>query len=198
MNRLPVKMDHEVYHMTESTRENRLNNVINTYSRRLFGFIRGRVSSNAEAEDILQDVWYQFSRVVDIEPIEQISAWLFRVARNRVTDTYRKKKPDLLEDYRLENDEGDFSIGEFLISEDNNPETELINELFWEELFEALEELPENQRLVFVENELEGKKLQQIADEQKENIKTIISRKGYAVKHLRTRLKGLYEELIKF
>ena len=181
-----------------SARETPVNNVIKTYGKRLFGFIRRRVATNADAEDILQDVWYQFTKVINIEPIEQVSAWLFRVARNRVTDSYRKKRPELLDDQLIQSDDGDFSLQDLLLIDNNTPESETLNEMFWEELFEALEELPEKQRLVFVENELEGKKLQTIADEQGENLKTIISRKGYAIRHLRNRLRELYDELINY
>ena len=167
---------------------------IQKYSQRLFQFIRGRVSTNADAEDILQEVWYQFSRVIDTEPIEQASGWLFRVARNRITDSYRKKKNELLEDYAYENEEGDTLFREILLADNHTPETEMLREVFWEELFAALEELPEAQRNVFIWNEIEGQTFQEISDNTGVNIKTLISRKGYAVKFLRTRLATLYDE----
>ena len=167
---------------------------VREYSQRLFGFIRGRVRTDEDAEDILQDVWYQLSNVVDLEGIEQVSSWLFRVARNRVTDSYRKKKPDLLEDYAYENEEGDISFREILLADDQTPETEALREAFWEALFDALDELPENQKNVFVWNELEDKTFQQISDETGINIKTLISRKRYAVQHLRKRLQNLYDD----
>jgi len=101
-----------------------------------------------------------------------------------------------LEDFTTEDEEGDFSIKEALLIDDtNNPELTLFKDLFWEELMKALDELPENQRLVFIENEMEDKTLQKIADETGENLKTIISRKGYAMKHLKKRLLPLYNEL---
>ena len=167
---------------------------IQKYSQRLFQFIRGRVSTNADAEDILQEVWYQFSRVIDTEPIEQASGWLFRVARNRITDSYRKKKNELLEDYAYEDEEGDTLFREILLADNHTPETEMLREVFWEELFAALEELPEAQRNVFIWNEIEGQTFQEISDNTGVNIKTLISRKGYAVKFLRTRLATLYDE----
>ena len=168
--------------------------VVKDYSTRLFRFIRGRVGSDQDAEDILQEVWYHLSHSVNIEEISQISGWLYRVARNKITDTYRKKRPDSLEDY----DYGGFSLKDILLADAPTPEAEELKELFWSELFAALEELPDKQRQVFVENELEEKTLQQIADETGANLKTVISRKGYAVKHLRRRLAALYDEFLSY
>ncbi|MCH2082611.1 MAG: sigma-70 family RNA polymerase sigma factor [Saprospiraceae bacterium] len=179
--------------MTEK-RERTIQKAVQNYGQRLFRFIRDRVRTNSDAEDILQDVWYQLSNVVDLEGIEQVSSWLFRVARNRVTDSYRKKKPDLLEDYAYENEEGDISFREILLADDQTPETEALREAFWEALFDALDELPEHQKNVFVWNELEDKTFQQISDETGINIKTLISRKRYAVQHLRKRLQNLYDD----
>lgn len=171
---------------------------VNEYGRRLFGFIRGRVKTDEDAEDILQDVWYQLSNAVNVDEIEQLSGWLFQVARNRITDRYRKKGTDSLEDLTYESEEGVVDFREILMADDDNPELAFMREVFWQELFKALEELPENQRSVFVQNELDGKKLKQIAEESGESIKTIISRKGYAVKHLRKRLVTLYDELLNY
>jgi len=167
---------------------------VQDYGKRLFWFIRGRVKTNEDAEDILQDVWYQLSSLVDVEPIEQLSAWLFKVARNRITDKQRKQKPQLLEDIAFEDDEGEWTLPEAIIAGDATPETEFERAFFWEELFAALNELPQEQRQVFIWNELEDMTLQQIADKTGDNIKTIISRKRYAVEHLRERLQDLYNE----
>lgn len=175
-------------------RERKISAVINEYGSRLFRFIRGRVPTNADAEDITQEVWYQLSRVIDLDSIEQISGWLFRVARNRITDNYRKQKSDLLEDKSYETDEGSFSFQEILMADTVSPEDENLKEIFWDELFKALDELPEKQRNVFVWNELEDETFQEIADRTGENIKTLISRKRYAVQHLRTRLEALHGE----
>lgn len=175
-------------------RERKISGIINEYSNRLFGFIRKRVPSTADAEDITQEVWYQLSRVVELDAIEQISGWLFRVARNRITDNYRKQKPDLLLDGNNEKEEDSFDFKEILMAETVSPEEENFKEIFWEALFEALDELPENQRNVFVWNELEDQTFQEISDRTGVNIKTLISRKRYAVQHLRTRLKTLYDE----
>ncbi len=159
---------------------------ISRYGNKLKGFIRNRVSSTEDAEDILQEVWFQLSRIVDLDEIENLNAWLFRVARNKITDTYRKQA-SAGQDQGLED-------LDFLVHEDL-PDDEHFRALFWDELFAALEALPEKQRDVFVKNELEDMTLQEIADASDESIKTIISRKRYAVQQLRTRLQPLYDEL---
>lgn len=174
--------------------ERNITGVVQEYSNRLFRFIRGKVSTNVEAEDILQEVWFQLSKVVELDSIEQLSGWLFRVARNQVTDNYRKKKPELLEDFSYENEEGDLFLKDILMSDFPTPEEENLKELFWEELFKALDELPEKQKNVFIWNELEDQTFQEISDRTGDNIKTLISRKGYAVKHLRNRMENLYKE----
>lgn len=178
--------------------EQRVIQAVRTYGKQLFSFIRGRVPTDEDAEDILQDVWYQLSNQPEIEAIESVSGWLYRVARNKITDLFRKKKPEALEDYGYENEEGEWLLKDILLADDFSPEDEHIRQLFWEELMAALDELPEKQREVFIMNELEDMTLQQIADLNGENIKTIISRKGYAVKHLRNKLENLYQELISY
>ncbi len=180
----------------DDVRNNSLTQVVSAYGKRLFRFIRGRVRNDADAEDVVQDVWYQFSRVMDIEPIEQISAWLFRVARNRLTDISRRKKEDFIEDYVYEDEEGELFFRELLLQSPENPDADLLKNTVWELLFKALDELPEAQRNVFVWNELEDETLQSIADRTGENIKTLISRKRYAVQHLRMRLAQLYEDFL--
>lgn len=169
---------------------------VQQFGKRLFGFVRGKVKTTEEAEDILQDVWYQFSRLSNLDELENVSAWLYRVAQNRVTDNYQKKKTENLEDFTYENDENEISFKEILLLDENaSPELALFKEEFWSELMQALDELPENQKEVFLLNEIEDFTLQEIADQKGENLKTIISRKGYAVKHLRKRLQHLYNEL---
>ncbi|MDH3651361.1 MAG: RNA polymerase subunit sigma-24, partial [Saprospiraceae bacterium] len=115
-----------------SQRDRAITSAISQYSQRLFRFIRGKVPTNADAEDILQDVWYQFSRVIDIEPIEQVSGWLFRVARNRVADRYRKRRPMLLDDLDGMSNEESGWLREMLLIDDSNPEFETLKEMFWE------------------------------------------------------------------
>lgn len=183
---------------TTTSRTQQITQVVRSYGERLFGFIRKRVGSDADAEDILQDVWYQFSNLVDTTAIENVSAWLFRVARNKVTDRYRKQQPELLEDLAYEDEDGELFLPELLLTETGTPETEYLRQVFWEALFEALDELPANQRDVFIWNELEDQTFQEISDRTGENIKTLISRKRYAVQHLRRRLETLYDELINY
>ncbi len=176
--------------------ENNIIQTIKSYSRQLFGFIRSRVAETEDAEDILQDVWYQLSNQTAPEEIESMSGWLHRVARNKITDSYRKKKNERLDDYI--NEEEELSIENIFLSEAGNIEDKELQQLFWETLFDALEELPQNQREVFILNEMEDKTLQQIADMQGEKIKTVISRKHYAVQHLRKRLEDLYNEFMNY
>lgn len=181
--------------MSENSK-NTISNTISKFGKGLTSFIRGKVSSSEDAEDITQEVWYQLSNFSNIDDIESISGWLYQVARNKITDLYRKKKPEPLEDYSYENDEGEFSFKEILLLDDSeNPDLALFKELFWSELLKALEKLPENQKQVFILNEIEDFTLQEIADQTNENLKTIISRKGYAVKYLRKKLNYLYQEL---
>jgi RNA polymerase sigma factor (sigma-70 family) len=167
---------------------------VKQYGKRLSAFIRGKVGSKEDAEDILQDVWYQLYNTT--EAIEQVGAWLYRVARNKIIDRYRKKKPDSLEESAYEDD--DLGFKEILLADPTDPETEYLKNLFWEQLYEGLNELPKEQQDVFILNELEGKTFAEIADNTGENIKTLISRKGYAVKHLRNKLQILYDEFINF
>jgi RNA polymerase sigma factor (sigma-70 family) len=171
--------------------------VINDYSKRLLGFIRKRVANEADAEDILQDVFYQF--IGNTEPIEQLTSWLFTVTRNKITDRQRKKKPDLLEDVYGDADEDEtLNWSEIFFDATDNPETEYLRSLFWDEFNSALDELPEEQRLVFILNELEGVPFKIIAEQTGETINTLISRKRYAVLHLRERLSTLREELLNY
>jgi len=168
---------------------------VRDYGKRLFYFIRGRVDTDEDAEDILQDVWYQFSNIMNSEPIEQTSAWLYRVAKNRIIDKYRRQEPDSLDGMFTGDDEGEFNFREILLADDANPETEHLRNLFWEQLFAALDELPEEQKQVFVLNELEDISFSEISERTGEKINTLISRKRYAVLHLRKRLEQLYKEI---
>ncbi len=184
--------------MAEAMAKQTIIQAIKDYGQQLFGFIRSRVGTDEDAEDILQDVWYQFSNIAEVEAIESVSGWLYRVARNKITDNYRKRKNEPLEDRLLENVEGEMSFREILLTDNQDPEAENLKQLFWEELFNALNELPENQREVFILNELEDMTLQEIANRKNENLKTIISRKRYAVLHLRQRLENLYNDIVNY
>jgi RNA polymerase sigma factor (sigma-70 family) len=184
--------------MSSPSRKN-ISSVISQFGKRLFGFIRQRVSNEADAEDILQDVWYQLTATVDTEPIEQVSSWLFKVARNKIIDRYRKKKPESLEDaLTFEGEDGEISFKEILLADNNNPESEHLRNMFWKELQDALEELPEEQRDVFIWNEMEDVPFKEIAERTGVQINTLISRKRYAVLHLRERLQTLYNEIINY
>lgn len=166
---------------------------IQDYGKGLLSFIRGRVKSDADAQDILQDIWYSLSLIVNTSPVEQTSAWLYKVARNKITDKYRKRSESLLDD--LMEDEEDPDYSSILFSDSKTPETEYLRNLFWKQLFIALDELPEAQKQVFVWHELEDISFQQIAERTGVNVQTLVSRKRYAVVHLRERLKQLYDEL---
>ena len=171
---------------------------VSDYGKVLFNFIRRKVPTEADAEDILQDVWCQLSNIDDKDEILQLRGWLFKVARNKIIDKGRKKAEQLIDDLVDEGEEDGINFADILLPDDNDPESVYLRELFWDELFAALDELPEKQKQVFVWNELEDKTLQQIADESGEKLKTIISRKGYAVKYLRSRLQTLYDEFLDY
>jgi RNA polymerase sigma factor (sigma-70 family) len=171
--------------------------VVKDYSKRLMGFIRKRVTNEADAEDILQDVFYQF--VGNNQPIEQMTAWLFTVARNKIIDRQRKQKPELLDDvFGEEEGEDSMNWSELLFSSADTPENEYIRTLFWQELNSALEELPEEQRTVFIQHELEGISFKEISEKTGESVNTLLSRKRYAVLHLRERLQDLRDELLNY
>ena len=179
------------------TNRKNITSVIGQFGKRLLGFIRQRVNSEADAEDVLQDVWYQLTTTVDTQPIEQMSGWLFKVARNKITDRYRKKRPESLEELLApEGEEEGFSFKEILLDKGNNPETEYLHTLFWKTLQESLQELPEEQRNVFIWNELEGIPFKDIAERTGEKVATLLSRKRYAVLYLREQLQDLYNEII--
>jgi len=175
---------------------------IKDYGKSLLLFVRRRVKNDADAEDILQDVWYQLSTVVNADPIEQTGAWLYRVARNKITDKYRKRTEWLLDDLLPADTDGETETDsgwmDMLMSENNTPESEYIRNLFWEELFTALDELPAEQKQVFIWQELEHKTFDEIADETGVKVQTLVSRKRYAVLHLRKRLKQLYDDMNNF
>ncbi|WP_245542528.1 RNA polymerase sigma factor [Segetibacter koreensis] len=182
--------------MSTAQRQN-ITQVINTYSKRLMGFIRKRVVRESDAEDILQDVFYQL--IQTMKPIEEIGAWLFAVARNKITDQQRKHKPDLFSDiYNEAGDEDEIDWKEILFDNSNNPETEYLRSLFWEELNNSLQELPAEQRYVFILNELEGLSFKEIAQQTGETVNTLLSRKRYAVLHLRNKLRVLHDEILNY
>ncbi len=179
-------------------RNRNITNTIKTMSKKLFGFIKQRVASTEDAEDILQDVFYQFAG--NPEPIEQTTAWLYKVARNKITDSYRKQKLPLADDIlqKTESEDDSFDWKEVMFSNDSTPETEYLRNLFWEELKAALDELPAEQRDVFIQNEIDGIAFKDMAAVSGESVATLISRKRYAVLHLRSRLSVLKDELLNY
>jgi RNA polymerase sigma factor (sigma-70 family) len=166
---------------------------------RLRSFIRRRVADEADAEDILQDVFYEFVQAYRLmKPIEQAGAWLFRVARNRIIDLYRKRKHDpLREPPGFAEDGESFNLEDLLPSPESGPEAVFARSLLLAELDDALDELPEEQREVFVAHELEGQSFREIAAATGFSVNTLLSRKRYAVLHLRRRLKAIHSEFSK-
>lgn len=172
--------------------------IFRQYQSQLKGFIARQVRTKEDTEDILQNVFYQLSRNDPEEnPIEQISAWLYTVTRNQITDWRRKRKETELPGSSCE--EGDDFVGELtllLLDEEASPETDFMKSLIWEQLDLALSELPEEQSSVFRLTELEGISFKEIAEATGITVNTLISRKRYAVLHLRKRLAQLYQELL--
>jgi RNA polymerase sigma factor (sigma-70 family) len=179
------------YMSTEQKR--RVSQVVSDMGRGLMRFIRVRVASEEDAEDVMQDVWQQFVTALDAGAIEQVGAWLYTVARNRIIDRYRKPRMASLEALAADA-ETEFDFADFFLRDDHTPRTEHLRAQFWEKLHAALAELPEEQRQVFVWHELEALSFQDIAELTGDNVNTLISRKRYAVLHLRKRLEPLRDE----
>lgn len=176
---------------------NRISQVVDDAGRRLLRFIRARVRSDADAEDVLQDVWQQLATTLNTGPVEQVGAWLYTVARHRIIDRYRKPRMaslDALVD--ATDEEAGFDFAAFFLRDDNTPRTEHLRRLFWDQLHAALAELPEEQRQVFVWHELEALSFQDIAALTGANVNTLLSRKRYAILHLRERLNPLRAEFL--
>ena len=169
----------------------RISEVIQQERRRLLNFIRKRVDDERDAEDILQDVFYELTEAYRLmKPIEQVGAWLYRVARNRIIDRFRKKKPTA----EVLNEEGAPRLEDLLPSPDGGPEALYARSVLLDELDAALEELPEEQRDVFIAHEMDGRSFKQLAEETGLSVNTLLSRKHYAILHLRRRLEAIYEE----
>jgi len=161
---------------------------------RLRNFIRRRVPDANEAEDILQDVFFEYVEAYRLpEPIEQVGAWLYRVARNRIIDRFRKKREVALPETPGEDEDG-LWLEEVLPSSDAGPEAAYARSVLLEELLAALEELPKEQRDVFIAHELDGRSFKELAVETGVTVNTLLARKRYAVLHLRTRLQNIYDE----
>ena len=176
--------------------DQRISEVVKREGSRLRNFIRRRVPDPRDAEDILQDVFY---RLVEanrlLMPIDHVTGWLFRVARNRITDLFRKKKPESFSDAAVEGRRRRaVAIEDLLPSPDAGPEALYLRNVLLDELELALDELPEEQREVFVAHELEGRSFKELAAETGVSVNTLLSRKRYAVLHLRERLQSIYDE----
>ena len=176
--------------------DQRITEVVERDQPRLRNFIRRRVPDPRDAEDILQEVFYELVEANRLlMPIEHVTGWLFRVARNRITDLFRKKKPESFSDAAVvdENDEL-LRLEDLLPSPDAGPEALYARNVLLDELELAIEELPEEQREVFVAHEVEGRSLVEMAAESGVSVNTLLSRKRYAVLHLRERLQKIYDE----
>jgi RNA polymerase sigma factor (sigma-70 family) len=180
--------------MTDQDR--RISEVMAEQRSRLRNFIRRRVPDEADVEDLLQEVFYELVRANRLlMPIDYVTGWLFRVARNRITDLFRKKKPETFSDAEVISEDGErLGIEDLLPSPDAGPEAAYARNLLLDEMESALDELPEEQREVFIAHELEGRSFKELAEESGVSVNTLLSRKRYAVMYLRKRLQGIYEE----
>jgi RNA polymerase sigma factor (sigma-70 family) len=179
--------------------DQRISEVVTRERSRLRNFIRRRVPDPSDAEDIMQEV---FDKLVEanrlLMPIEHVTGWLFRVARNRITDLLRKNKPKTFSDAAVEEEDGEvLQIEDLLPSPDAGPEALYVRNVLLDELELVLEELPDEQHEVFVAHELEGRSFKEMAAETGESVNTLLSRKRYAVLHLRERLQSIYDEFTK-
>jgi RNA polymerase sigma factor (sigma-70 family) len=179
--------------------DQRISEVVRRERSRLLNFIRRRVPDSGDAEDVLQEVFY---RLVEanrlLMPIEHVTGWLFQVARNRITDLFRKKQPANFSEIALADENGeDLRFEDLLPSPDAGPEALYARHLLLDELKQALGELPKEQREVFIAHELEGRSFKELAAETGVSVNTLLSRKRYAVLHLRERLQRVYNEFTK-
>ena len=176
--------------------DQRISDVVERDQSRLRNFIRRRVPDPRDAEDILQDVFYELVEANRLlMPIEHVTGWLFRVARNRITDLFRKNEPESFTESTVEDEDGEmFQIEDLLPSPDAGPEALYIRHVLLDEVELALNELPDEQRDIFIAHELEGRSFKELSAETGININTLLSRKRYAVLHLRERLQSIYDE----
>src|SRR5450755_1351685 len=178
--------------------DRRITDVVKQEQSRLRNFIRRRVPDPRDADDILQEVFYELVEANRLlMPIEHITGWLFRVARNRITDLFRKKKPESLSDEVVAGDDESLTLEDLLPSPDAGPDALYARSVLLEELDDALDELPEEQREVFVGHEIEGRSFKEMSAESGVSVNTLLSRKRYAVLHLRERLQSIYDEFTK-
>jgi RNA polymerase sigma factor (sigma-70 family) len=183
--------------MTEQNRQ--ISEIVAEERSRLRDFIRRRVPDPSDAEDIVQEVFYELVEANRLlMPIEHVTGWLFRVARNRITDLFRKKKPVAFSDRAVEGEDGEMPrIEDLLPSPDAGPEALYVRGVLLDELELALDELPDEQREVFVAHEMEGRSFKELSAESGVKVNTLLSRKRYAVLHLRERLQSVHDEFTK-
>ncbi len=183
--------------MTE--RDRQISEIIAEERSRLRNFIHRRVRDPSDAEDIVQEVFYELVEANRLlMPIEHVTGWLFRVARNRITDLFRKKKPETFSDAAVVDEDGEvLQIEDLLPSPDAGPEALYFRTVLLDELEFALGELPDEQREVFVAHELEGRSFKELSAESGVSVNTLLSRKRYAVLHLRERLQSIHDEFTK-
>ena len=184
-----------ISHMPDD-QDRRISDAVTREQARLRNFIRRRVADPLDSEDILQDVFAELVEAYRLmKPIEQVGAWLFRVARNRIIDLFRKKKPEALADQQAVTAEGETLLLEDLLpSKEAAPDEAYVQSILLAELEDALDELPPEQREVFVAHEIEGRSFKELAAETGLSVNTLLSRKHYAVLHLRRRLQAIHEE----
>lgn len=183
--------------MTDQDRQ--IAEVVASQQSRLASFIRKRVPNPADAEDLLQEVLYELVQAHRLlMPIETVTGWLYRVARNRITDLFRKKKPEAFSEFALDDDEGELlQFEDLLPSPDAGPEALYFRQVLLDELSAAIAELPEDQREVFAAHEFEGRSFKDLSAKTGVNINTLLARKRYAVLHLRRRLQNVHDEFSK-
>ena len=179
--------------------DQRISEVVKREQSRLLSFIRRRVPDPSDAEDIVQEVFYELVEANRLlMPIDHVTGWLFRVARNRITDLFRKKKAETFSQAAVEDEDGELlQIEDLLPSPDAGPEALYARNLLLHELELAVDELPKKQREAFVAHELEGRSFKRMAAETGVSVNTLLSRKRYAVLHLRERLQNIYDEFTK-
>ncbi len=185
--------------MTSMLQQDRqISEVIAEEQPRLRSFIRRRVANEADVEDLLQEVFFELVQANRLlKPIDYVTGWLFRVARNRITDSFRKKKPDSFTDAAVEGEDGElFDLEDLLPSPDAGPEALYARSVLLDELKAALAELPAEQREVFVAHELEGRSFKELSAESGVSVNTLLSRKRYAVLRLRERLQNIHDEFV--
>jgi RNA polymerase sigma factor (sigma-70 family) len=182
-----------------SEQDRRISEVVTKQGARLRNFIRKRVPNEADVEDLLQEVFYELVEANRLlMPIEYVTGWLFQVARNRITDLFRKKKPETFSDAAVLDEDGELlRIEDLLPSPDAGPEAVYVRNEMLQELELALSELPEEQRQIFLAHEFEGRSFKELSEESGVSINTLLSRKRYAILHLRQRLRGIHDELFR-